>query len=224
MSLLNKIRNKYQNPEVEIVELNKDDILTSSGEIPVAKLSPEEMVEESNKKRAERENERKFVEFGSGNVVDVYPDGVPLEVLKLIEFKYFGAMLKQEYLLPPSYDRNPVKVKIDQVLDKPRVVLTFQSTTNKRERTVSIYGYSVAYSINRPHSLKSMEIHPLMIGVWRRFAGSVMWAWERGYNYALVGPEKNIATYRKPRVNETTIEELHKIETKYQNKCNDSDI
>ena len=34
-----------------------------------------------------------------------YPDGLPLEVLNLIDFKYFGAKLKQEQLLSPSYDR-----------------------------------------------------------------------------------------------------------------------
>ena len=32
MSLLNKLRRKYSNPEIEIVELNGEDIITSSGE------------------------------------------------------------------------------------------------------------------------------------------------------------------------------------------------
>lgn len=220
MSLLNKLRRKYTNPEIEIVELNEKDVLTSSGEIPMAKLSPEELVEESNKKRTEEENKRKFVEYGTGNVVDVYPEGVPLEVLKLIDFKHFGAMLKQEQLLPPSYNKTPSEVTID-VIGIPVVELIFRSKTSDSYRTVGISRYYVSCGKNGERVNK---IDPLMIAVWRRFAEHVMWAWERGYNYALVGPEKNIETYRKPRVNETTIEELQKIETKYQNKCNNTDI
>ena len=223
MSLLNKLTKKYHNPEIEVIKLDED-VITSSSPIPMAKLSPEEMVEESNKKRAERENERKFVEFGTGNVVNVYPDGVPLEVLKLIDFKHFGALLKQEQLLPPSYDRNPIKVEMEDWCGYPRVFLTFKSKTSESYRIVGICRYSVAYSTRMDKPVKVMETNPLMIPIWRRFAEHVMWAWERGYNYALVGPEKNIETYRKPRVNDTTIEELHKIETKYKNKCNNCDI
>lgn len=203
MSLIEKVTKKYAKPEIEIVQLDKTDIITSSGEIPMAKLSPEELVEESNKKRAE-ENERKFVELGTGNVTNIYPDGVPLEVLKLIDFKHFGAMLKQEQLLPPSYNRKPSEVTID-VIASPVVELIFKSTTSDSYRTVGISRYYVSCGKNGETVNK---IDPLMIAVWRRFAERVMWAWERGYNYALVGPEKNIETYRKPRLDEATMQNL----------------
>ena len=59
-----------------------------------------------------------------------------------------------------------------------------------------------------------MQVKPLMIAEWRRFAEHVMWAWERGYNYALVGPEKNIETFKKPLIDETSIREIQEIEKK----------
>ena len=211
MSLIEKVIRKYTTPEVEIVNF-EGDVITSSSPIPMAKLSPEELVEESNKKRAERENERKFVEFGTGNVTNIYPDGVPLEVLKLIDFKYFGAMLKQEQLLPPSYDRKPVKVEFEDWCGYPRIFLTFKSKTSESYRLVGICRYSVAYSTRMDKPVKVMETNPLMIPIWRRFAERVMWAWERGYNYALVGPEKNLETYGKPRVNESMLEFLNERE------------
>ena len=208
MSLIEKVIRKYTTPEVEIVNF-EGDVITSSSPIPMAKLSPEELVEESNKKRAERENERKFVEFGTGNVTNIYPDGVPLEVLKLIDFKYFGAMLKQEQLLPPSYDRKPAEVKIDTNFEFPMVSLIFKSKTSNSYWTLGVSRYYVSRGKNGETVHK---IDPLMIAVWRRFAEHVMWAWERGYNYALVCPEKNLETYGKPRVNESMLEFLNERE------------
>lgn len=141
-----------------------------------------------------------------------YPDGLPLEILELIDFKHFGAKLKQEQLLPPSYNRNPIKVEIEDWCGYPRVFLTFKSKTSECYRIVGICRYSVSYSLRMDKPIKVLETNPPMIQVWRRFAENVMWAWERGYNYALVGPEKNIKTYRKLRVNEGTIIEFKQKE------------
>lgn len=85
-------------------------------------------------------------------VFQKYPNGLPLMVLEYIDYSKFGAMLKQERLLPPSYDRKPIKVEIDGVCDKPRVMLTFKSTTSESVRMFSIYGYSVASSAKSEHS------------------------------------------------------------------------
>lgn len=149
-----------------------------------------------------------------------YPDGLPLEVLELIDFKHFGAKLKQEQLLPPSYDRKPIKVEIGDFCGTPRVILTFKSKTSERYRLVGIFKYSVSYSVSMDKPITVLEVNPLMIGVWSKFAEQVMWAWERGYNYALVDPEKNIETYRKPRVDEATIARFKEIESECNNKCN----
>ncbi|MBQ8615614.1 MAG: hypothetical protein IJ415_03510, partial [Clostridia bacterium] len=43
-------------------------------------------------------------------VFQKYLNGLPLMVLEDIDYSKFGAMLKQERLLPPSYDRKPIKV------------------------------------------------------------------------------------------------------------------
>lgn len=214
MSLIEKVTKKYAKPEIEIVQLDKTDIITSSGEMAEIEFAKKD----KNEAKETKEQSRELTFF------EKYPDGLPLEVLELIDFKHFGAILKQEQLLPPSYDRKPVKVEFEDWCGYPRIFLTFKSKTSESYRIVGICRYSVAYSTRMDKPVKVMETNPLMIPIWRRFAQNVMWAWERGYNYALVVPEKNIETYRKPRVNETTIKELHKIETKYQNKCNDSDI
>ena len=126
---------KYQKPEVEILNFdNMLDIITTSSadsSMQMAKYSPEELTEMSNKKKNEKEppmltkNDR--VIPGTGNVVDVYPNGLPKNVLEVIDYTKFGAMLKQEQLLPPSYDRRPVNVEIEDLYGKPRVVLTFKS-------------------------------------------------------------------------------------------------
>lgn len=190
MSLLNKLRKKYINPEIEIIKLTED-IMASS--------SPKLMEDEyETEKKKEQMKELTFFEK--------YPDGVPLEVLKLIDFKHFGAKLKQAQLLPPSYARNPIKVEIEDWCGYPRVFLTFKSKTSESYRIVGICRYSVAYSTKMNKPVKVLETNPLMIPIWRDFAQNVMWAWEHGYNYALVGPEKNIETYRKLMVDEYTIE------------------
>lgn len=153
-------------------------------------------------------------------VFQKYPDGLPLTVLENIDYSQFGAMLKQERLLPPSYDRKPIKVEINGVCDKPRVILTFKSKTSDSERIFSIYGYSVASSAKSEHSITMLEVKHRMSEVWCDFAEKVMWAWDRGYNYALVGPEKNIETYRKLKVDKETITRLKEIECECKNYCN----
>ncbi len=206
MNLLNKTteRLKYFSPTAEIIEV-EDDIITKS--IPVAKLSLEELVEESKKK--EQTKQLTFFEK--------YPDGLSLEVLKLIDFKHFGAKLKQEQLLPPSYDRKPIE--IDLFLDAeniPNVELVFKSKTSSCYMVVNIHKYNVACSKNRSYAL---AVNSQISEVWCKFAENVMWAWDRGYNFALVGLEKNIETYRKPRVDETTITKLKEIESGCNHYC-----
>ena len=143
-----------------------------------------------------------------------YPDGLPLEILELIDFKHFGAILKQEQLLPPSYDRKPAEIKVYLAADNlPRVKLIFKSKTSTSFRNVYIMRNEVGCGINEYNSHKYSEE---LTNVWFNFAQNVMWAWERGYNYALVGPDKNIKTYRKLRVNEGKINKLKEIEDECQ--------
>lgn len=120
------------------------------------------------------------------SVMEKYPDGLPLMVLEYIDYSKFGAMLKQEQLLPPSYDRRPIKVDIDEDYGKPRVILTFKSKTSDSWRMVSISGYSVAYSqkINQPITI--LEVNEQMSKIWYKFAGRTMYLWDRGYRFELL--------------------------------------
>ena len=154
------------------------------------KRKQEEKIEEKNEVIVPKIEERKYVELNTGNVTNLYPDGLPLMVLEYIDYSKFGVMLKQERLLPPSYEAKPIKVELDNNYGKPRVVLTFKSKTSDSERLVGITGYIVSYErkINQP--IRIMEVNPLMIAVWRRFAEHVMWKWERGYRFELFDQQR----------------------------------
>ena len=134
---LNQLR-EYNSPNIELNNLQTNDALNAS------MFGPDEIYHDfmykvaDNNKAKEQQKKQSFTQK--------YPNGLPIEVLKQISFTRFGAMLKQNNLLPPSYDRKPIKIEIDENYDKPRVILTFKSKNSDNSRTVSIYGYSVAYS------------------------------------------------------------------------------
>lgn len=200
MGLLNKIFKRKQEEQIEETKVEK---VVDARNTPIKDMPLTEMPIRHEQ-----------------TVFQKYPEGLPLTILEYIDYSKFGAMLKQERFLPPSYDRKPIKVEIDQVLDQPRVILTFKSKTSDSEREVSIYGYSVASSAKSEHSITILEVKNGMSEVWCDFAENVMWAWDRGYNYALVGPEKNIETYRKLKVDKGTITRLKEIESECKNYCN----
>ena len=108
------------------------------------------------------------------SVLTKYPDGLTMEILKDVDYSEFGAMLKAERLLPPSYDRTPRRVQLGDFCGIPRVVLVFKSKTTDNERYVGICRYSVSYSkrINEPITV--METDWKMASVWRSFAERVV--------------------------------------------------
>lgn len=155
----------------------------------------------------------KKTSFFEPSFYEKYPDGLPLEVLELIDYKHFGALLKQKQLLPPSYDRKPVKVEIDGVCDKPRVILTFKSTTSDSEREISIYGYTVASSSKKKDALTILEVNGYMIEEWYKFAERVMWNWDRGYRSNLMHHERRGDT-PVYHVDEASLKRIREIEKK----------
>ena len=131
-----------------------------------------------NQQEAIKEEQTKIVETPHNkkqSIYEKYPDGLPLEVLQLIDYQKFGAMLKKESLLPPSYDKNPVDVKIVIVGDVPRVKLTFKSKTSESIRRVAIYRYDVSFSKN--DDIKAFYSNDLMQQQWKQFAEYVMDYW-----------------------------------------------
>lgn len=190
-NLLKILKNKlkYTTPEVEIINFdNMPDIITSSGEMAEVEFAKKKVDKNEKEPPILTENDR--VMLGTGNVVNVYPNGLPKNVLEVIDYSKFGAMLKQEQLLPPSYDRKPINVEIEDVRGLPSVILTFKSKTSESYRLVGIYKYYVSYSIRMDKPIKMMEMNPLMIPLWRRFAESVMWKWENGYRFEILDKQR----------------------------------
>jgi len=157
MSLLTKLFKRNQNTQIQEQDPNKNEDM---------ELVPIESVIKEKEPITKR-----------------YPDGLPLDILELISFNKFGAMLKQNDLLPPSYDKNPINVEIDKRFGKPRVILTFKSKTSDSSRLVSIFGYNVSYekTINQP--LTVLECNYLMAEQWLQFAEELMNDWEHGNRF-----------------------------------------
>ena len=152
----------------------------------------------------EKEETSKMIEIThkqESTIFQRYPDGLPLDVLQLISFQKFGAMLKGNNLLPPSYDKNPIKVEIDQKYDKPRVILTFKSKTSESLRQVSIFGYSVASGKVNKDGLTILEVSYLMQEQWIIFAESLMYDWEHGNRF------KHFDTPSRVRIGQNLMQE-----------------
>lgn len=114
---------------------------------------------------------------------EVYPDGLSLKLLKGIEYKNFGAILKQKQLLPPSYDRKPASVDIELVGDIPRIKLTFKSKTSDSYWTIAIYRYDVSYA---KQGSKIYQTNYLIGREWEKFCARVMRFYERGYTLGCI--------------------------------------
>jgi len=136
-----------------------------------------------HKEEVQKEEKPQMVEITykqEPTIFQKYPDGLPLDIIQLISYKKFGAMLKENNLLPPSYDKNPIKVEIDQRHGKPRVILTFKSKTSESLRQVSIFGYSVASGKVNKDTLTILEVNCLMQEQWILFVENLMFDWEHG--------------------------------------------
>ena len=117
------------------------------------------------------------------SVMDRYPDGLPLMVLEYLDYSRFGAMLKQEKLLPPSYDRRPADVGITFIGDVPRLKLMFKSKTSDSIILLSICKYNLSCAKKED---KAYYRNLKMEEQWREFAERTMYLWERGYRFELL--------------------------------------
>ena len=109
-----------------------------------------------------------------------YPYGLTIYILKNIDYSKYGAILKQQQLLPPSYDRNPVGLEIiPSSYGEHKVGLIFKSKTSASYRLVSIQGYSVTMSINNSSTYEYM---PIMSREWQKFCTRIMWLADMGLN------------------------------------------
>ena len=123
-------------------------------------------------------NENLPPKYKRETVKERYPDGLPLEVLQNIDYSKYGAVLKQQQLLPPSYDRNPASVEIRIVGSIPKVWLKFKSKTSNSFRTVTIYRYDVSIAKQGSKIYKDAD---LMQIEWENFCERIMWLYEKGF-------------------------------------------
>ena len=117
-------------------------------------------------------------------VKERYPDGLPLYVLKEIDYSLFGARLKQQQLLPPSYDRTPIGVEIRPSENGDhKVKLIFKSKTSASYRIVSLYRFGVTMAKNNS---SIHEYMPIMSREWENFCKNTMWLHEKGWPISYV--------------------------------------
>ena len=113
-----------------------------------------------------------------------YPYGLPLYILKNIDYSKYGAILKQRQLLPPSYDRKPVGVEVKpSECGDHNVKLIFKSTTSASYRIISIRGYNVSMTVNNSSLYNYM---PIMSREWENFCERAVYCADRGISYSRV--------------------------------------
>ena len=117
-----------------------------------------------------------------------YPNGLPLNILKNLDYSKFGAILKSKQLLPPSYDRNPagIDIKPSESGDH-NVKLIFKSKTSASYRIISIRKYDVSMTINNSALYNFM---PIMSREWENFCERIMWLYEKGFTLCYVNQIK----------------------------------
>lgn len=141
------------------------------------------------------------------SIIEKYPHGLPATVLELIDYSKFGAMLKQEKLLPPSYDKRPSNMRISYDCCIPKLKLRFRSTTSNSYKTLEIYKYNVSCASKGSTTYYSKS---LMEDIWCKFAEEVMYKWDKGYRFELIDQK------RKCEIEKTLIQD--EIEHEYSIK------
>ena len=118
------------------------------------------------------------------SVKERYPYGLPLNMLKNLDYSKYGAILKQRELLPPSYDRTPVGVEVrPSEHDDHYIGLIFKSKTSASYRIIGIRGYNVSMSINNCSLYNYM---PIMSREWENFCERAVYCADRGISYSRV--------------------------------------
>lgn len=164
---------EYNKPNMQMIQFSAKDVLHASGVGEEIYVGYNENYKPTKIKKEEKNK----------TIKEKYPNGLPLEVLEQIDYKKFGTLLKQNKLLPPSYDRNPADVSIVLVGDIPRLKLTFKSKTSESYRIIAVYRYDVSCAKN---NMTAYYTNLLMQEQWRKFAEYVMDYWGSSFRFTVM--------------------------------------
>lgn len=97
-----------------------------------------------------------------------YEEKLSLLELSEINWSNFGAMLKQEQLLPPSYDKHPTSVKFRlSKTNKPVAEIVFNSKTSDSYRTIVIHDSDDVFEYT--NGAQNISTRNELVEAWQNF-------------------------------------------------------
>lgn len=115
--------------------------------------------------------------------VELHPEGLSMSHLEALDYEKFGAVLKQQKLLHPSYNQKPANTEIFVGQDgHPRVKLYFGSIGSPFYKVIIISGYKVSYSTQMPHGVQHSEE---MSNAWVKFVEKMSKRLPNDYSYSI---------------------------------------
>ena len=157
MKLIQQMSKKYTTPTIEKIDLQTEDILTTSSESVITNII--QTIEEK------------------------FPNGLPLDILKNIDWKVFGYLLGKHYFLPNNYLLQPIEESIIEKPDKAHeVLLKFIGEDKKDYIVLKIKKFKVE-ELEAQNISKRGYLNDNLSDLYKVFAESVMIGLESGVDF-----------------------------------------
>ena len=146
------------------------------------------------------------------------PKVVPLSMGELdnVKWEELASKLKAERILPPSYDKKPVRIKI--TLSKsgdPMAELEFRSTTSDSYRVLRITENQVYESVNSPVGFLS---NTEMTDVWKKFRDDVKQKNALNQRFEIYGFKEQRKNLKRELDNLSKLDDLFEREAEFLDK------